>query len=70
MGDTLRSQAISTKLQGIAEQAIRYPEMVFTTLVHLIDVDFLREAYRHTRKSASPGVDKVTAISVGGLNLV
>jgi group II intron reverse transcriptase/maturase len=35
--------------------------MVFTTLAHLIDVDFLREAYRLTRKSASPGVDKVTA---------
>jgi group II intron reverse transcriptase/maturase len=35
--------------------------MVFTTLAHLIDVDFLREAYRLTRKSAAPGIDKVTA---------
>jgi len=61
MGDTLRSQTISTKLQEIAEQAIRYPEMVFTTLVHLIDVDFLREAYRLTRKDKAAGVDKVTA---------
>ena len=61
MGDTSRSQTISTKLQEIAEQAIRYPEMVFTTLVHLIDVDFLREAYRLTRKDKAAGVDKVTA---------
>jgi group II intron reverse transcriptase/maturase len=61
MGGTSRSQTISTKLQGIAEQAKRYPEMVFTTLVHLIDVEFLREAYRLTRKDKSAGVDKVTA---------
>jgi group II intron reverse transcriptase/maturase len=31
------------------------------TLMHLIDVDFLREAYRRTRKSGAPGVDGVTA---------
>ena len=61
MGDTLRSQTVLTKLQGIAEQAKGYPEMVFTTLVHLMDVNFLREAYRKTRKSGAPGVDKVTA---------
>ena len=61
MGDTSRSQTISTKLQRIAEQAACYPEMVFTTLVHLIDVDFLKEAYRLTRKNGAPGVDKVTA---------
>jgi group II intron reverse transcriptase/maturase len=61
MGDTSRSQTVSTKLQRIAEQAIRYPTMVFTTLVHLIDVDFLREAYRLTRKDKADGVDKVTA---------
>ena len=61
MGGTSRSQTVSTKLQGIAEQAIQYPDMVFTTLVHLIDVEFLREAYRLTRKDKSAGVDKVTA---------
>ena len=61
MGGTSRSQTISTKLQGIAEQAIQYPDMVFSTVVHLIDVDFLREAYRRTRKDKSAGVDKVTA---------
>ncbi|MCB0195501.1 MAG: hypothetical protein KDJ65_26365 [Anaerolineae bacterium] len=41
MEDTSRSQTISTKLQAIAKQAIDYPEMVFTTLAHHIDVEWL-----------------------------
>ncbi len=61
MGDTLRSQTISTKLQQIAQQAVNYPDTVFTTLCHKIDVPFLREAYRKTRKGAAPGPDKITA---------
>jgi group II intron reverse transcriptase/maturase len=35
--------------------------MVWTTLSHLIDVEFLREAYRRTRKSGAIGVDGQTA---------
>src|SRR4029453_13358492 len=35
--------------------------MVLTTLAHLMDVDFLREAYRRTRKDSAPGIDGVTA---------
>jgi hypothetical protein len=61
MGETSSSQTVSTRLRRIAEQAIRYPEMVFTTLAHHIDVEFLREAYRLTRKDAAPGIDQVTA---------
>ncbi len=57
----MSSQPVSTRLQRIAEQAKARPEMVFTTLVHLIDVELLREAYRRTRKDSSPGVDGVTA---------
>jgi retron-type reverse transcriptase len=49
------------KLQRIAEQARNYPGMVFDNLYHLIDVDFLKEAYRLTSKNSAPGVDKVTA---------
>jgi len=49
------------KLQKIAEQAQRYPEMVFNNVFHLIDRDFLLEAYRRTRKDSAPGVDQVTA---------
>jgi RNA-directed DNA polymerase len=57
----LGSQTVSLKLHQLREQASKYPERVFTTLHHLVDVDFLREAYRRTRKDAAAGVDKVTA---------
>ncbi len=42
--------SVSTKLQRIAKLAKDSPEMVMTTLAHHIDVAFLREAYRRTRK--------------------
>src|SRR5262250_416366 len=61
MGDTLGSPTVSMKLQRLAEQARRYPAMVFNNVFHLIDRDFLREAYRRPRKDSAPGVDKVTA---------
>jgi Retron-type reverse transcriptase len=57
----LRSPTVTPKLQRIAAQAAHDPDWVFTTLAHLIDEDFLREAYRHTRKSSAPGIDGVTA---------
>jgi len=61
MGDTSRSQTVSTTLQRIAEQAVQYPDMVFTTLAHMIDVDLLHEAYKRTSKKSAPGLDKVSA---------
>ena len=61
MGDTSRLPTIETQLRQIAEQAVCYPQMTFTTLAHRMDVDFLREAYRRTRKDGAPGVDRVTA---------
>lgn len=61
----MRSQTISTKVQKIAKQAEDYPQGVFTTLAHNMDVDFLREAYRQTRKNSSPGIDGVTAKEYG-----
>ena len=61
MGDTPGSPTISTKLQRIATQAEDYPELVFNNLYHLLDYDFLVEAYRLTRKDSAPGVDRVTA---------
>ena len=57
----MRSPTVTPKLQRIAAQAARDPDRVFTTLAHLIDVDFLREAYRHTSKASAPGIDGVTA---------
>jgi RNA-directed DNA polymerase len=35
--------------------------MQFTTLAHLIDEEFLREAFGHIKKNAAAGVDGVTA---------
>jgi RNA-directed DNA polymerase len=61
MGETPGSPTVSMKLQRLAQQAQRYPEMVFNNVFHLIDRDFLQEAYRQTRKSSAPGVDRVTA---------
>jgi RNA-directed DNA polymerase len=52
---------VSTKLQWIAETAVREPGRVFTTLAYLIDIDFLKEAFDRTRKDSAPGVDGVTA---------
>ena len=57
----MRSETVSTKLDRIAEQAVQNPEMQFTTLAHLIDEDFLREAFGHIKKKAAAGVDGVTA---------
>src|SRR5262249_36920509 len=60
-GETSSSLTITTQLQRIAEQAKQYPARVFTTLAHLLDVDFLRAAYRRTRKDSAPGIDGGTA---------
>ena len=59
-GSTQRLQTVYTKLQQIAELA-RYPEIVFTSIAHLIDVEFLKEAYRRTRKDGVPGISGETA---------
>jgi RNA-directed DNA polymerase len=61
MTETPGSSTISTKLERIARLAREAPTMAFTTLAHHIDVDWLREAYRRTRKDGAPGVDGQTA---------
>jgi group II intron reverse transcriptase/maturase len=57
----LRSPTVTPKLQRLAAQAAHDPDRVFTTLAYLIDIDFLREAYRQTSKSSAAGIDGVTA---------
>src|ERR1019366_4103495 len=52
---------ISTKLERIAKLAREAPGMAFKTLAHHIDVAWLHEAYRRTRKDGAPGVDRQTA---------
>ena len=61
MKGTPSPENVSTKLERIAKLARQAPSMAMTTLAHHIDVDFLREAYRRTRKDGAPGVDAQTA---------
>lgn len=58
---TSKPTNVSTKLQRIAELAGQSPEMAFTSLAYHIDIEFLKEAYRCTRKNGAAGVDGVTA---------
>jgi RNA-directed DNA polymerase len=58
---TVTAHPISTKLQQIAALARQAPEMSFTSLAHMIDMDWLKEAYRRTRKDGATGVDGRTA---------
>ena len=51
----------STKLHRIATLAKEVTGRELTTLAHHIDVPFLQEAYRRTRKDGAVGVDGQTA---------
>lgn len=55
------STNVSTKQERIAALAKQSPHMAFTSLAHLLDIDWLKEAYRRTRKDGAVGVDGVTA---------
>src|SRR5690606_27966925 len=61
MKETSSSQIVSTKLQRIAKLAKEMPDVVLTTLSHHIDVEWLREAYRQTRKDGARGIDGQSA---------
>jgi group II intron reverse transcriptase/maturase len=55
------SANVSTKQERIATLAKQSPQMAFTSLGHLLDLDWLKEAYQRTRKDGAVGVDGVTA---------
>ena len=59
--ETLGFETVSTKQQRIARQAKLSPQMGFTSLNHYLDLPWLHEAYRRTRKDAAAGVDGQTA---------
>ena len=56
----MSSPTVSTKLARIAEQSKRDATWVFTTLAHLMDEDFLTEAFYQLRKDAAAGIDEMT----------
>jgi len=66
MAGTSNSGTVSTKQQRIAELARQAPSMSFTSLAYFIDIDWLHEAYRRTRKDAAAGVDGQTAADYEG----
>lgn len=63
-GKTMGTQdpnEVSTKQQRIAELAKRHAGVALKTLAHHMDIGWLKEAFRRTRKSGATGVDGVTA---------
>lgn len=52
-----KPKPVSTKQQRIAMLAKQSPQMGFTSLAHNMDLVWLKEAYRRTRKDGAPGVD-------------
>ena len=61
MKGTPSPQPISTKLERITELARKMPGVALETLAHHIDIEWMREAYRRTRKDGAAGVDGQTA---------
>jgi RNA-directed DNA polymerase len=61
MASASNLDTVSTRQQRIATLAKQSPQMGFTSLAYHIDLDWLREAYRRTRKDGAVGVDGQTA---------
>ena len=61
MAGTSGPETISTRQRKLAELARLGPQLELTTIAHHIDMAWMREAYRRTRKDGAAGVDGVTA---------
>ncbi|WP_437910560.1 hypothetical protein WME95_22780 [Sorangium sp. So ce327] len=61
MEETSGLVPISTRLKRIAGLARQLREQPLTTLAHRIDLEWLREAHRRTRKDGAMGVDGQSA---------
>lgn len=61
MKGTSSPDSVSTKLDRIAKLAKQMPGATLTTLSHHIDIEWLREAHRRTRKDGATGVDGQSA---------
>jgi len=62
MAGAQKPDTVSTRQQRIAELARQSPPMGFTSLNHHLDLGWLREAFRRTRRDGAPGVDGQTAL--------
>jgi len=60
MPETPDSESVSTRQQRIAMLAKQSAQTAFISLNHYLDLDWLREAFRRTRKDGAPGVDGQT----------
>ena len=56
---------VSTKQLQIAELAAARPEESLTSLNHYLDMDWMKEAYRRTRRESAAGVDGKTMEEYG-----
>jgi len=65
MSETQGSTNISPRLTRIAKLAKDKPGVPLWTLAHHIDVNWLREAFRRTRKDGATGADGVDAETYG-----
>ena len=54
-------ESVSTKRQRIAMLAKKMPGVALTSLAHHIDIEWMKEAFRRTRKDGAVGVDGQTA---------
>ena len=63
--ETQSSQDVSTKLERIAKLAKEKPGVSLLTLAHHIDMNWLREACRRTRKDGARGIDGQSAEQYG-----
>lgn len=61
MIETSDSEVVSTRTERIARLAKQMPNATLKTLAHHMDVTWLREAYRRTRKDGAKGVDGQSA---------
>jgi len=59
-GRTLRWQPLLPNLRRVNDAARRSGQTRFTALLHHVDVAALARAFRRQRRTASPGVDRVT----------
>jgi RNA-directed DNA polymerase len=61
MTETLDSELVSTRQRRIAQLAKQMPDRGLTSLNQHLDLAWLREAYRRTRKDGATGIDGQTA---------